>query len=338
MSLTAITEASEIQRSMQVAWDNLTHSAQQFPRVVGWHGGNTPVTMYWLRDIGIWTVLNPKIAGDRYWFCFGTGDPTIYEGMQSIVCEINSPHKGIDRRCAGLFAKDGDDTIYLAHSGKVGGGRKGIGKSTFVDFCSHGNWKVIKWPDGKETSALLIGPIDEPLFRQQVAWFVAEVAEFKRRVASGNKPVSLPFPEPSFTPEFSGWRTSYVLNKTIASQCNHGLVVSALREALTSQGYKVSNDRARDLFVNGPDGNMYVLFEAKTDLSSSSIYEGIGQLMFHGARQSATLRRVLVLPGIPNSATMEVLSRLNIEVLQYELGSNGPNISMPHWLAKFPSR
>src|SRR2546426_6326116 len=46
---------------------------------------------------------------------------------------FRSPKEGINRRCAGLFVRDDDDgAIYFTHSGKVGGGREGVGKSAFL--------------------------------------------------------------------------------------------------------------------------------------------------------------------------------------------------------------
>jgi hypothetical protein len=49
----------------------------------------------------------------------------------TITVEINPPHEGEDRPVAGLFARDAENRIYLAHTGKVGGGRTGRGSNAF---------------------------------------------------------------------------------------------------------------------------------------------------------------------------------------------------------------
>ncbi len=66
------------------------------------------------------------------------------------------------------------------------------------------------------------------------------------------------------------------------------------------------------------------LFEAKTDLSTSNIYGAIGQLMFHGASEDPSPRKILVVPENPDSQTGSILRRLGIEVLQYVWESGEP--------------
>ena len=78
----------------------------------------------WHSNLQFWVMLAPDRLENRYWCAYGTEDPT-KQSMVSITCEINPPHFGVNRLCAGLFISDSSGSVYLAHSGKVGGGRAG---------------------------------------------------------------------------------------------------------------------------------------------------------------------------------------------------------------------
>jgi hypothetical protein len=238
--------------------------------------------------------------------------------MLSITVECNPPVQGVDRRCAGAFLTDGRKT-YLAHSGKIAGGRKGIGKSAFVDWHPHGNWQVVQCPDGVETEMIVIGRVDGKNLPTQMAQFVREVKSFKEATSTGKMQKDSVSAKPTFSPEFTGRKRGYRVTADIESDCNHGLVVNALAEHLEKEAFgKVGNDRARDAYVLSNGGKLRFLFEAKTDLSTSSIYQGIGQLVFHNTITPAT-KRFLVLPGAPNAKTRAVLAAIGICVLTYRL-------------------
>jgi hypothetical protein len=133
-----------------------------------------------------------------------------------------------------------------------------------------------------------------------------------------------PKPKP-FTPEFAGARKQYTLSSIIESNCDHGLVVNELAQRLKTLKKHYSRDQQRDLFIIGPQNGMEVLFEVKTDLSSTSIYEAVGQLMLHGARGNVPApKRVLVVPGRPKSGTEKALARIGIQVLPYRWKGKSP--------------
>ena len=136
---------------------------------------------------------------------------------------------------------------------------------------------------------------------------------------------------PSFSPEFSGHK-SYATRGQIESDSVHGIVMSALAANLRKLHVSFANDRPRDLYVFSPNLRMSALFEAKTETSTTSIYQGIGQLMFNGAAESPPPKRVLVLPNAPNSRTRAALMRLGISVLYYRWKRNVPTFEGIHEL------
>jgi hypothetical protein len=253
--------------------------------------------------------------------------------MMNIVCEINPPKASIDRRCAGLFVRDADGVIYVTHSGKIGGGRKGIGKSAFLSNY-RGARETVGWPDGSDSEVIVIGRIDGARLAAQVADFIREVQRFKASVAGGGKPTVDQEPrstepvEPQFSKEFSGTRRGYRVSSKIEAHCDHGVIVNALVSALQKLGgFAVANDRNRDLYIHGRGGEMKVLFEVKTDVTSGTIYQAIGQLLYHSAVQTPPPALVMVLPTAPQLATGRVFEQLGINVLVFGWKDRRPTFS-----------
>ena len=97
----------------------------------------------------------------------------------SITVETNPPLEGFDRRCAGLFLKDNQGNVILGHTGRVGGGRKGIGMKAFQQFAQDADWQSFLWPNGKPGMVIRVGHLGSPDLVAQIGRFVHKVAAFK---------------------------------------------------------------------------------------------------------------------------------------------------------------
>ena len=113
----------------------------------------------------------------RYWNGFGVFVPNA--SRQEITVEINVPIKSNTAQVAGFFARD-DDTaeIFLMHSGKVGGGRKGIGKSAFLD---HSGATLVEVSLGKDRyrKGVQIGKVNASDLASRIWRYVKQVQQFK---------------------------------------------------------------------------------------------------------------------------------------------------------------
>ena len=108
------------------------------------------------------------------WNIFGTGKPEATSQI-SIICQINSPVDGIDRRMNGAFAKGGNGEIFVIHRGRLTG--KGMTKS-FFKANYRGKWIDIQ--DGKKKNrVVLIGSLNSPDFCEKVRDFVFEAERIK---------------------------------------------------------------------------------------------------------------------------------------------------------------
>lgn len=292
---------------------------------IGYRGGGTKAKVHWSSHLGIWMYSKrlksdsaSSVRTDRFWNAFGTSEPAEGRGL-SITCEINFPASGINRSIAGAFATDGDGSTYITHRGRIGGGRKGIGKTLFMKRYER-QWADMADGD-REARVALIGEMGSPQLPLQIAAFVHSVGHIKKLVSvSGIEPRKAE-PKSDFSSGFSGLK-EYEVSKKISAQCNHQVIVRALADQLQKRGFAVRYDLNRDLFVIGEDRHPAVLFEIKTDITSGSIYTAIGQLLYHSAPLQPRPRLVVVLPNERPQALRMIekrLKTLGVETLAYNL-------------------
>lgn len=313
MELTPLTARAELAKAYRLATSRLVRGTRACDVILGFQGGQIPARVHWRPAEGIWVYHDATQADNRFWCCYGTEEPVSGRNL-SIDIEVNAPYAGVNRRAQGVYLRDAAGRLYLGHSGRPGGGRRGIGRQGFREFCRGADWRQVRWPDRTVTEVLVIGSLGAARFPAQVAQFVYEVARFKKAVASGEFSPSQR--RDGFSPEFAGRRRAYELKEPIESLCDHGLVTNTLARALEEMGIAHGNDALRDLHVPAA-GAMRVLFEVKTNLDRGSIYQGVGQLMLHGAAQARSPLRVLVVPGRPSAKTRRALRAIGVTSLEY---------------------
>ncbi len=186
MQYQAITEMEVVEEAFEELRTNFARSATAFAdRAVGFQGGAHRCSVFWNSEFRIWGVFEKSIVEGRYWICFGQESPAKAQNL-TITVEINPPKRGINRKCAGVFVRDTAGKTCIAHSGRIGGGRKGIGKKAFRDFASNHLWTDVTWPDGKQSSHLIIGEIGAKSVAESLGGFVNLVANFKKKAVSGD--------------------------------------------------------------------------------------------------------------------------------------------------------
>ena len=317
MALQALSKRAEINAAFETFKRALTRGARPVKRQVGFQGGGGSLSVYWLPKEQFWCALEPTFASNRYWCAFGRENPSDTPSL-SITCEINSPYSGVDRRVAGAFAQDAGGRLSIVHSGKIGGGRKGIGQTAFLAHCRCENVPVV-FADGRTSEMLLVAALDSSKLRAEIGYFVREVDRVKTLLVKG---LGVLPAQDKFTPEFSGKKQPYLPDTPVESVATHGLVVGELAALLEAAGRTPHNDRNRDLYLGTGEQPTH-MFEIKTDLTTTSIYSGVGQLMLHGGAANS-LRRVLVLPGMPSKSLAEKLASLDIDLLQYSWKGDQP--------------
>jgi hypothetical protein len=311
--LQIVADESAIRRHQrQFAKSLRTLATETIPVKLGHPGASEKATVTWSETLGIWS-FSRKIAGSRYWNAFGVGRPEGGAGI-AITGEINFPLCGIDRRTGGAFAQDRTGRVFVVHRGKLGGGRKGIGKSLFENSY-RGVWEVMD-DGGQESPIALIGVLHSPRFARQIAQFVRKISRMKESAAARSSQTELTFDEFAVREDLLGARYRDDQRET-GAECDHGLIVRDLADTLKESGLRTGNDGHRDLMVMNRAGRIRAVFQIRTGMTLPDIHAAATQLLLNGLSLPDNPLLILTLPRAPESALQEKLKRLNIEILIY---------------------
>jgi len=287
--------------------------SEKIPVNLGHPGATVKAKVSWSDSLGIW-MFSEKISGNRYWHAFGAGKPTGASHIP-ITCEINIPLRGIDRRIGGAMAADRDGRVYVVHRGKIGGGKKGVGKSLFEDHY-RGVWATME--DGAvDTKVALIGELNSARFVRQVTQFVRKIDTIKNLYSSRSTQLEITFDELCFREELIGAdHAQPELDPRF--MCDHGLIVKDLHDILSRRGLKTGNDFENDLLIANAKGEITTVFQVITDASVNGIQSGAGQLLLAGTDLPTQPHLILIVPDDVDEALEKKLKKLGIEVLVYE--------------------
>ena len=154
-------------------------ASEQIETTIGYPSGRRKASVHWVPKANLWAHFglpsDEKSPGQRYWNVFGLGKPTT---SVNIMCEINPPFQGINRRPAGAFAQT-EKNLYILHRGNFNAGHGGIPKDFIrANFC--GSW--CSACDGDRDSELLVvGKLPDPRFMDDLRKFVTEAARVRDR-------------------------------------------------------------------------------------------------------------------------------------------------------------
>ena len=278
---------------------------------LGHPGGASLANVFWSDRLGIW-VFHEKAFGNRCGHAFGVEKPAKTSSVP-ITCEINFPLHGIDRRMGGALAKDRDGQVFLVHRGKIGGGKKGVGKAFFEKYY-RGAWAVMD--DGNsETVVALVGALHSPRLARQVAQFVRKIGRIKELVLPSSPQGELTFDDHSFREEIVG--AGYDQTDGTDVSCDHGLVVADLYAALSRKGLKVGNDAVHDLFIVNTVGKITSVYQVMTNHSKPALHAGMSRLLLGSVDLPAKPRLLLAVPAGIDHDLSSKLKKLGIDILEY---------------------
>ena len=225
-----------------------------------WRGGELRTAIHWARDDAFWWAVEPR--ADRDALLLGHA-PDAPGKRESITCSLNLARAGASRKTAGIVAADDEGRLYLAHSGRMGGGRAGQRTSDFRDFLADGVWRKIEWPDGRRDRGA-----DRGAARQPAADAPARALRRVGAPLQGGRrtgPPHRPLP-------------ATVAPRLATAACDRRLVDVALHEELAKRGlfggapdlFSLRGERPRPLFALVAGGQADELARAVKSLSRAS--------------------------------------------------------------------
>jgi hypothetical protein len=151
---------------------------------IGYQGGTFDAQVIWVPSLSIWGYFglppHEKPQSNRYWNPFGIDEP----GSQVlIVCEINPPIEGLNPATGGLFLRDSNANITLAHRCRfsVTGGIRA------EYFLKHFTGQVISPATTRPANPLArVAEHGSATFGQDMAKFIREVHQIKERKRAEN--------------------------------------------------------------------------------------------------------------------------------------------------------
>jgi len=279
---------------------------------LGHQGASFPAKVLWSKKLGIWK-FSRTIKETRYWNAFGVGKPQ-ESSILSITAEINFPWAGIDRKTGGAFARDYWGNIFVIHRGKIGGGKKGVGKSLF-EHSYRGVWSFME--DGKAVNQVaIIGALNSHRFALQAAQFIKKIEKLKSTATTSTQ-TEINFSEITFREDLVG-SAPYSVDDEIISACDRDLVISELAALLQRQKLKIGNDTERELFVVDPSKNRIShVFEVLTDTKEKNVLAAAAKLLLQTSVDAGSPLPILVLPEDKMNNYEQELQKINISVTSF---------------------
>ncbi len=148
---------------------------------VGVKSGNWNQQAYFLKNHGFWWTKWNNTDKKRIVNAFGLGEPN-WNGGNNINFELSIPYSKPNFRSGGTLAVNSKGEIFLAHSGRMGGSRKGVSMDGFRKlFPRKDMWKTIT--DGEKTKDyILISKIDDKNFLSKLEYFISEYHKIKEKL------------------------------------------------------------------------------------------------------------------------------------------------------------
>jgi len=291
---------------------------------LGHQGASSPAKVLWLKKLGIWTFAH-VIKDVRYWNAFGIGKPQ-RGALLSITSEINFPWSGIDRKTGAAFAQDAWGNIFVIHRGKIGGGKKGVGKS-FFEHNYRGVWSFME-DGGCITRVAVIGALNSPRLAWQTVQFVKKI-EILKSAAVNSPQMEINFPEVTFREDLVGIHPASE-EPDIGAQCDHDFVVTNLATLFARWKFKTGNDSTHELFLLEPSNNRKAhVFEIITDAQEKNILAAAAKLLLQTANDQDNPVPVLILPDEKMITHGRLLQKIGITVIGFRL--EGDRVIFPDW-------
>jgi hypothetical protein len=294
---------------------------------IGYPGGTTSDAKvctdgrhwFWSKNHRTKGAPNPRRLN---WFGLFRADADL-----QISVEINTPYKERNNRIGGYFGRDTDTgAIYLFHSGRAGGSKKGVGKEAFLAWSNEALTEAVDSGGGLRKGVLVM-PIEGKAATRPAIRYIDEIARFKQALQLG-MPGKAAFQQKQkeyrdFYSEPRGRRKGK-RSAQIDYISRHGDILDALEIWRNKQPFEKGTRIVKNVHLDmglvvGRERRLVEAYEIKPSAARSDVYQAIGQLMVHGTSEQC--QRTIVLPQKEPIASdlADALKRMGIRQLKFKL-------------------
>jgi len=328
-------ERSDIDRAHKKLWQTIRSAfAKTAIRDIGYPGGRVKGAKvatngqhwFWTSDCDADAFTQRRLN----WFGVLSEHPGV-----SITVEVNTTYEGRNDLAAGFFARATETgLIYLLHSGRVGGGTEGVGKSSFLTWAARKHHDVVDVVDssGEVRSGLIVMPIEGEVAAKSAARYIDLVRGFKKAARTGE------IQSPQFLKERREFEEYFSeghgrrkgrRSSEIDYISRHGEIVDALQLWRSAKRLPKRCRIVKNVYIDlgvASGNDLIEVFEVKPSADRSSIYSAVGQLLVHGRKKPC--RMTIVLPADESLAPdlADALSRLQIDEVRFELTKDSVSI------------
>ncbi|MBI4931902.1 MAG: hypothetical protein HY841_14160 [Bacteroidetes bacterium] len=275
----------------------------------------------------IWSVVEPhENKKDNFYILLGVDpDPKAINGIV-VQCNYQIGFENFKEAC--FWANDSKGKVYLLHSGRMGGGVKGINFENIDDLYS-GARSTLLYND-VSYDYFTVCELHSKQAYQQVVDFVNEVDRIKCILKSntavsslGKRKINKAFK--IYSPEFWGKRKSYFIKKKISSNSKHGFIVDGLEKIMHKEYGVNKNQLVKNKYIDlgiTKNNKAVAIFEIKPSINTQSIYTAIGQLMLHSSSIKSNPAIYIVLPNKLEDKMEKDLLSLSIKSIRFVLRKN----------------
>jgi hypothetical protein len=315
MDYQAIEDFRLIRDAVQLWKNKFKKGAERFEAMGG--------EVFWQSEIGIWAHFSknwrPQKKSGHYWNPFGR---VPHSFRQNMTVEINPPMQGINTNVQGIIAKDTNGSRWILHQGRLHPRQVRITEEMF-DKATNRKRVSVRFSDGSIIEYHPIANLDLSAFevQRQCGAFVVECERARQHYLFGPEVASedgrITLAEGMHSPErFGRYKVGPQPERIVTKW--HARIWEALVERLDAKHIPHTNGRVG---MYGPDlrtaGKRRVLFEIKSDGTSSDLQRAVGQLLLYEKLLGKKYIKVIVLPEPPNAAITKAIDALGLASLIY---------------------
>ena len=241
-----------------------------------WRGGELRTTIHWARDDSFWWAFEPRAprATPCCWATRPMRRPSARASPARSTCRAKAP--------TGRSPASSPPTRRARCSSPIPAAWAAPGPASasrrFREFLADGVWRPVIWPDGEETDALIVAPLDSPRLTRLLGGFVDAVRSFK----AGDAPMHR-----------TGLCVEPSARDSAAAACDRRLVDVALHEELSKRGLFGGADDLFSLRGERPQP----LFALVADGRPEELAMAVGSLSLASARGGPDVRPILIAPA-----------------------------------------